>query len=200
MFNFIEEAETYLNGNNVDIYAMDYIIYVLSKYYKYKDYDMHQCRIKIKNWMNRYNYYLNGDYMNDIIVDTYSSKIQLPESIVSINESDIEAINNCVDKKQSKRVALWLVVYGKFQNLNSYDIRIRQMAKWVRIDKSHLYCRQLKELADFDFIKINNFGYQKYLKNEKLFLISIQHNLINEGQYKIEHNNEFDGLFHQIFG
>ena len=138
--------------------------------------------------------------MNDIIVDTYSSKIQLPEAMVSINESDIEAINNCVDKKQSKRVALWLTVYGKFQNLNSYDIRIRQMAKWVGIDRNNLYCRQLKELADFDFIKINNFGYQKYLKNEKLFLISIQHNLINEGTYKIEHNNEFDDLFHRIFG
>ena len=200
MFNFIEEAESYLNGEYVDVCAMDYIIYILSKYHKIKNYDMHECRINIRNWMKKYGFYLNGDYMNDIIVDTYSSRIQLPEPIVNINDDDICAINNCVDKKQSKRVALWLVVYGKFQNLNSYDIRIKQMSKWIGIDKSHLYARQLKELADFDFIKINNFGYQKYLKNEKLFLISIQHNLVNEGKYKIEHNDEFDGLFHQIFG
>ena len=77
------------------------------------------------------------------------------------------------------------------------------MAEWVGVKRENIYARHIAPLVEYGFMEVaDHSDYKRYLnqkRDEKRMSMRICHPLVNEGQFVIENNEDFERLFHQIF-
>lgn len=204
MFNEIEMVESYLNGENIPVRALDDCIFQISKYYKEKGINKIDAKKNILKWLEENNLYFID--INNNIDNAYNTKSKLIGKFkVFINKDDINAINFAADFPTSKKIALFLTIYAKLHadESGTFKIRIATFSQWIGVRRENLYSRYLSQLAEYGFIEIvDNNTYSKYLNKkheEKRMSIKINHKLVNNGDFFIENNKDFIDVFNRIF-
>ena len=144
--------------------------------------------------------------INNNIDNAYITKSKLIGDFkVYINQADIDAINFAADFKVSKKIALFLLIYAKLHADydGNFKIRIATMAEWVGVKRENIYARHIAPLVEYGFMEVaDHSDYKRYLnqkRDEKRMSMRICHPLVNEGQFVIENNEDFERLFQQIF-
>lgn len=204
MFNEIEAVQSYLRGERIPLGAIDDCVFQIAKFCKDRDMGKIETKSLIIDWMKRNG--INFTDLNNNIDNAYMTKSKLSGQFrVGINEEDINRINFAADFAITKKIALFLLVYAKIyaDSDRKFNIRIATMAEWVGVAKTNIYNRHIKPLVEYGFMdNLKDWSYVKYLKNkreDKRMELKINHKLINDGDYFIERNEDFDELFHQIF-
>lgn len=205
MFNEIEAVKTYLEGDKIPLGAIDDCVFQIAKFCKDKGMGKIETKTLVLDWIKRNN--LRFIDINNNIDNAYMTKSRLSGDFkIYINQQDIDRINFAADFSVSKKIALFLLVYAKINAdpTGRFSIRIATMAEWVGVSKSNIYNRHIKPLIEYGFMEnMKDWSYVKYLKNkreEKYMELRIAHRLVNDGDFFIERNEDFDSLFAKIFG
>lgn len=204
MFNEVEAVKTYLDGRNIPIRALDDCVFQIAKFFKETGATRIDTKRIILEWLDRNNLYFVD--INNNIDNAYITKSKLIGDFkVYINQKDIDAINFAADFKVSKKIALFLLIYAKLHADpdGNFKIRIATMAEWVGVKRENIYARHISPLAEYGFLEVPDHGsYKKYLnhkRDEKRMSMRICHKLVNDGEYFIENNEDFESLFERIF-
>lgn len=204
MFNEVEAVKAYLGGKKIPIRALDDCIFQIAKFFKEQGATRIETKTIIKEWLKTYDLYFVD--INNNIDNAYITKSKLIGDFkVYINQADIDAINFAADFKVSKKIALFLLVYAKLHADydGNFKIRIATMAEWVGVKRENIYARHIAPLVEYGFMEVaDHSDYKRYLnqkRDEKRMSMRICHPLVNEGQFVIENNEDFERLFQQIF-
>lgn len=203
MLNEIEAVKSYLNGKYISPRAIDDYIYQISKYYKEQGKEKYEVRIIILNWLKENNLHFRD--INNNIDNAYETKTKLKGDFkIYINKNDIECINNSADFNTVKKIALFLTIYSKINSDQDgwFKIRVSMLSEWAHSPFGKLNQR-INQLCDYKFVEVpDHGGYEKYLRSkngDKRMKMKICHEVINDGTYCIENNEDFENLFNRIF-
>lgn len=204
LFNEVAMVESYFAGVNIPKRALDDCVFQIAKYCKDLGKNEIETKSIILDWLKRNNLYFTD--INNNIDNAFKTKTHLiGDFCIYVNEEDIKRINFAADFKQSKKVALFMLIYAKLHADSSGEFRIRisTMAEWIGIDRSNLYRRHISQLITYGFIEqVEHKGYMKYLgqkREEKRSRFKMTYNIENIGEYCITKNEEFQDLFNRIF-
>ena len=204
IFNEIKMVESYLEGNHIPKRALDDCVFQIAKFTKENGMNEIMTKRVILDWIEDNNLYFVD--INNNIDNAYKTKSKLKgDFCVRINNEDIERINFAADFPTSKKVALFLLIYAKINgNENGeFKIRISTMSEWIGIDRANLYKRYINPLVTYGFMEsTEQKSYSKYLtqkRDEKRSGFKINHKLVNDGDYFIESNEDFECLYEEIF-
>lgn len=204
LFNEEQMVESYFRGENIPKRALDDCVFQIAKYCKERGKNEIETKTVILQWLSDNHLFFTD--INNNIDNAFKTKTKLTGSFcVYINSTDIERINFAADFKQSKRVALFLLIYAKLHaDANGeFKIRVSTMSEWIGIDRSNLYKRHISPLITYGFLEaVEQKSYNKYLnqkREEKRYRFRIPYKLVNEGEYCITRNDDFQMLFNRIF-
>lgn len=204
MFNEIEAVKDYLGGKKIPVRALDDCVFQIAKFMKEEGATRIDTKVVVKEWLTRCGLYFVD--INNNIDNAFITKSKLIGDFkVYINQADIDAINFAADFKVSKKIALFLLIYAKLHadHDGNFKIRIATMAEWVGVKRENIYARHIAPLVEYGFIEIPDHNtYSKYLnkkRDEKRMSMRICHPLVNDGEYFIENNEDFESLFNRIF-
>lgn len=204
MFDEVKMVESYLNGEHIPNRALDDCVFQIAKYTKEKGLNEIETKKIVLQWLKDNDLYFVD--INNNIDNAFKTKSKLVDGFhVEINQEDIDRINFSADFPTSKKVALFLLIYAKVHSNSDGEFRIRiaTMAKWIGIDRTNLYKRYINPLITYGFMEqVEQKEYSKYLtqkRDEKRCIFKMPYKLVNEGKFIIEHNEDFENLFNQIF-
>lgn len=203
LFNEFEEVREYLDGKKVTKYCLDEYVFKIARYLKEEGYTERNAKDFVSEWLNRFGYHFSN--CNLTIMNAYAKRGKMKRDFcVRINDEDIEKIKYAADYKRSRKLALFLLIYAKIHadHDGNFRIRLPMVGEWLGIDRSHLYTRHLKELISFGFVEKTDAD-KDYAKNStdgRFAHLRITYELSNTGEYVIEHNEDFDKLYNEIFG
>ena len=204
MFNEEEMVRSYLSGKKIPKTALDDCVFFISKYYKQQGLNQIDVKKNILYWLKENNLYFKD--INNNIDNAFLTKTKLVDNFdVKINQDDINRINFVADFENSKKVALFLLIYAKIHSKDNgvFKIRVATMAEWININKTNLYRRYFKPLITYGFIEgFEQKSYNKFLiqkREEKRMPFKMLHHITNNGEYSICRNEDFEELFKEIF-
>lgn len=204
MFDEVRMVESYLKGEHIPERALDDCVFQIAKYAKDHNLDQIETKRIVLQWLKDNNLYFVD--INNNIDNAFKTKSKLVDGFhVEINDDDIDKINFSADFPTSKKVALFLLIYAKIHanKEGEFRIRVATMSKWIGIERANLYRRHIKTLVTYGFIEVvEQKEFTKYTsqkREDKWCNLRIKHNIVNEGKYVIERNEDFEELFNTIF-
>lgn len=156
MINEVAEVQEYLKGEKIDKENLYRICYLLCKWYKQQGLSRIQIREALFAWGKEQNVYIQYN-VNDIIDKVFEDKKPLKTGrTVKISTADIDEINRRFDNKKTKLVALAMLCYAKANADKDKEFSVSSVAlgAWLGIHRSTIKRKHIKELADYDYLKI----------------------------------------------
>lgn len=204
MINEVLEVQEYIDGKNINKKCLYRICFMLAKWYKQQGLSNVEIRDRIFEWGQKYNIYIKYN-VNSIIYQALEDKNRLrgDESVVRINQNDIDEITRRFDSVQCRKVALAILCYAKASadRDNEFNISALALSNWLNTNHSNMCNRAIKELIDFEYIsKVNSvktYSWDNNVKSNTL-AIKILVPIENKGEYTLNKNN-IEELYNKIF-
>lgn len=204
MINEILEVQEYLSGQNINNKCLYRTCFMLAKWYKQQGLSNVEIREKIFEWGKKYSVYIEYN-VNSIIYQALEDKHRLrgDEATVHISQKDIEEITKRFDSMVCRKTSLGILCYAKVtaDSDNVFDVSVLALSNWLKLPRTALGSRYIKELIDFEYIKKirtnKTYSWDKNVKSNSLrlqILVPIE----NKGEYILKDNN-IDKLYSDVF-
>lgn len=206
MINEIEEANSYLNGVNVNKNNNYRAVYMLSRYYHGIGNNEQETREILNEWKNKYNieYY----DINNAITEGFKNNRPLREKVnIDISKYDVEKIVSLFDNRSCRLLAFALLCYSVCEeSINQYfSVYPTVFSIWLGISRQTFY-NSLNKLEKFGYISVKQKS--SWYKTRTKGMVSKQDKLVMVKVYKYPEKdymitgtnfvNEFNNIFNRF--